>query len=69
MSIITQLFSECHHYTVTHPTVVCMSSTQGMEEGSVVILQLCAHNPTGMDPTLDQWHDIIAAVKVNNVLL
>uniref|UniRef100_A0A4D5R9V9 Aspartate aminotransferase n=1 Tax=Scolopendra viridis TaxID=118503 RepID=A0A4D5R9V9_SCOVI len=27
-------------------------------ENSVVILHACAHNPTGMDPTLDQWKAI-----------
>ncbi len=25
------------------------------DEGSVVVLHACAHNPTGADPTLDQW--------------
>lgn len=29
--------------------------------GSVVLLHTCAHNPTGVDPTLDQWK-IIAEV-------
>jgi aspartate/tyrosine/aromatic aminotransferase len=23
--------------------------------GSIVLLHTCAHNPTGVDPTLDQW--------------
>ena len=23
--------------------------------GSIVLLHACAHNPTGVDPTLDQW--------------
>lgn len=23
--------------------------------GSVVLLHSCAHNPTGVDPTLEQW--------------
>lgn len=26
--------------------------------GSVVLLHMCAHNPTGVDPTLDQWRKI-----------
>lgn len=27
-------------------------------EDSVVILHVCAHNPTGVDPTTDQWEKI-----------
>lgn len=29
-----------------------------VEPGSVVLLQACAHNPTGIDPTRDQWKQI-----------
>jgi aspartate aminotransferase len=28
------------------------------EEGDVVILHACAHNPTGIDPTRDQWKQL-----------
>lgn len=28
------------------------------EQGSTVMLHMCAHNPTGVDPTLDQWRRI-----------
>ena len=31
---------------------------------SVVILHGCAHNPTGMDPTHDEWKRIAEVVKV-----
>jgi aspartate aminotransferase len=27
-------------------------------DGAVVLLHACAHNPTGIDPTQDQWRDI-----------
>ncbi|KQK09840.1 aspartate aminotransferase, cytoplasmic [Brachypodium distachyon] len=27
-------------------------------EGAIVLLHACAHNPTGVDPTLDQWEQI-----------
>lgn len=26
--------------------------------GSSVLLHACAHNPTGVDPTPDQWHEL-----------
>ena len=31
--------------------------------GSVILLHACAHNPTGIDPTAEQWKAISAAVK------
>lgn len=31
--------------------------------GSVVLLHTCAHNPTGVDPTLAQWKEIAAVCK------
>ena len=32
-----------------------MADLKKMEPGSVVLLHPCAHNPTGVDPNLDQW--------------
>jgi aspartate aminotransferase len=29
-----------------------------MPEESIVLLHVCSHNPTGVDPTQDQWHQI-----------
>ena len=34
-----------------------------MPKGSMVLLHACAHNPTGVDPTEDQWRAISDAVK------
>eukprot|EP01135_Chromosphaera_perkinsii_P004864 Nk52_evm10s301 gene=Nk52_evmTU10s301 len=31
--------------------------------GSVVVLHACAHNPTGVDPTKEQWHQISNLLK------
>ncbi|KAI1704385.1 aminotransferase class I and II domain-containing protein [Ditylenchus destructor] len=36
-------------------------------ERSVVILHGCAHNPTGMDPTQDQWKQVCEVVKRKNI--
>jgi aspartate aminotransferase len=33
------------------------------EERSIVILHVCAHNPTGMDPSQSQWKDILSVVQ------
>lgn len=32
-------------------------------ESSIVLLHACAHNPTGIDPTEDQWKQISEVVK------
>jgi len=32
-------------------------------EGSIILLHACAHNPTGVDPTQDQWKAISAVIK------
>ncbi|XP_077293531.1 glutamate oxaloacetate transaminase 1 [Arctopsyche grandis] len=35
--------------------------------GAVVILHACAHNPTGCDPTKEQWEKIAEVVKAKNL--
>lgn len=41
---------------------------EDMPEGSCILLHACAHNPTGMDPSLDQWQQISDVVKRRNLL-
>ncbi|OMJ69005.1 hypothetical protein SteCoe_33394 [Stentor coeruleus] len=41
---------------------------QSALEGSVVILQVCAQNPTGVDPTLMQWDRIEQIVKEKKLI-
>ncbi|KAH8174047.1 aminotransferase class I and II domain-containing protein [Sarocladium implicatum] len=31
--------------------------------GSIVVLQACAHNPTGLDPSQDQWREIATVIQ------
>jgi len=38
--------------------------TQSAPNGSIILLHVCAHNPTGIDPTEEQWKGIAAVVKV-----
>lgn len=33
------------------------------KDESIVIMHVCAHNPTGIDPTQDQWKQILDIVK------
>lgn len=32
-------------------------------QGSIILLHACAHNPTGIDPTTEQWADISKLIK------
>lgn len=36
--------------------------------GDVVLLHACCHNPTGIDPTLEQWRQIAAVIAERNLL-
>jgi aspartate/tyrosine/aromatic aminotransferase len=33
------------------------------KDESIVVLHVCAHNPTGCDPTQDEWKKILEVVK------
>jgi aspartate aminotransferase len=35
-----------------------LDKIQNAREGSIILLHACAHNPTGVDPTQDQWKEI-----------
>ena len=37
------------------------------QPGSIVLLHACAHNPTGVDPTPEQWKHIAEVVRKNNL--
>lgn len=36
--------------------------------GAIVLLHACAHNPTGVDPTLDQWEQIRQLMRSKGLL-
>jgi len=37
------------------------------QPGSIILLHACAHNPTGVDPTDEQWHKIAQVMKENDL--
>lgn len=41
-----------------------MEDLRGAPPNSVVIFHACAHNPTGCDPTKEQWKALEALVRV-----
>ncbi|KAK2595376.1 hypothetical protein QQS21_006912 [Conoideocrella luteorostrata] len=44
-----------------------LSALQAANSHSAVILHACAHNPTGCDPSQDQWRQIAAVIKQNGI--
>ncbi|KIW23628.1 uncharacterized protein PV07_11814 [Cladophialophora immunda] len=44
-----------------------MSRIKSAPRGSIVLLHACAHNPTGVDPTEDQWRQIAKLMQTNGL--
>ncbi|KAF3917719.1 hypothetical protein ABW20_dc0100607 [Dactylellina cionopaga] len=44
-----------------------VSTIQSAEPGSVILLHACAHNPTGVDPTQEQWKAIAEIMKARQL--
>ncbi|KAF2731665.1 aspartate aminotransferase [Polyplosphaeria fusca] len=40
-----------------------INALQNAAEGSIIVLHACAHNPTGVDPTQEQWKGIAKVMK------
>lgn len=43
-----------------------IADIKAMPEQSIVLLHACAHNPTGVDPTVDQWKEISNVIKAHS---
>eukprot|EP00761_Pharyngomonas_kirbyi_P012597 gb/GECH01012624.1/.p1 GENE.gb/GECH01012624.1/~~gb/GECH01012624.1/.p1 ORF type:complete len:466 (+),score=110.46 gb/GECH01012624.1/:1-1398(+) len=46
-----------------------LADIRSAPRGSVFILHACAHNPTGVDPTKEQWHQIADALQERDHLV
>ena len=40
-----------------------LSALKSAPDGSIILLHACAHNPTGVDPTQEQWKKIAEVMK------
>ncbi len=45
-----------------------LSDLRSAEPGSILLLHACAHNPTGVDPTQEQWQAILTVTKERRLL-
>lgn len=39
------------------------SAIEHAPDGSIILLHACAHNPTGVDPTRDQWKELAKVIR------
>ncbi|XP_037960412.1 aspartate aminotransferase, mitochondrial [Teleopsis dalmanni] len=45
----------------------CLEDISKIPENSIVLLHACAHNPTGVDPTKEQWRELSQVIKKKNL--
>jgi aromatic-amino-acid transaminase len=45
-----------------------ITAIDAMPEGDIILLHGCCHNPTGIDPTVDQWKKIAQTVAARKVI-
>ena len=45
-----------------------IASLEAAAPGTIVVLHACCHNPTGVDPTHDQWSTIIETVRDRDLM-
>jgi len=45
-----------------------MEDISKIPEGSIIMLHACAHNPTGVDPTPEQWKEMSAVIMARKLL-
>ena len=72
------IFNKAGHHVTTYPYwdgvtkslnfSGMMTTLRAAAAGSVVLLHACAHNPTGVDPTPDQWQEIVRVISENKLI-
>ena len=73
--IFTAAGFECRQYTYYNSATRLFDSESTlkdlseMAEGSVVLFQGCGHNPTGSDPTDEEWRNLSKLRKEKNLLV
>lgn len=45
-----------------------LDDLEAAEENSILLLHACAHNPTGVDPSIEEWKKIVEVVKRRHLL-
>lgn len=72
MGIVTKAgfeWAKYRYYDRDSKTFDCVGMLEDLDKidnESIILLQVCAHNPTGCDPTHDEWRQILEVVKRKN---
>jgi aspartate aminotransferase len=45
-----------------------LDAIRSMPTGSTILLQACCHNPTGIDPSFEQWEELSALIKQRKII-
>jgi aspartate/tyrosine/aromatic aminotransferase len=62
-----------HHYRYYNPETKgldfdgMLADMKAMKNESIVLFHVCAHNPTGVDPTNEQWNEVMDVVKTKSL--
>ncbi|CAN0846763.1 Aspartate aminotransferase, mitochondrial [Linum grandiflorum] len=62
----TKIFRYYHPHVKGLDFTALMNDVKNAPDGSFFLLHPCAHNPTGVDPTEEQWREISNLFKVKN---
>lgn len=66
MQIATYPYYDQQHHTLNF-SGMC-KAIQHMPPGSIVLLHACCHNPTGVDPSQNQWKELSELIKAKNLI-
>jgi aspartate/tyrosine/aromatic aminotransferase len=72
-----QIFLDNSHELAFYPVIKnwsfdCDGACQVLEnepDGCLVVFQVCGHNPSGIDPTMDQWHRLFASCSAKKHII
>ena len=59
------------YYDPTTKAFTCaqmIEAVQGMPSGAPILLHACCHNPTGVDPTPEEWKELSTVIKAQGLL-
>lgn len=62
-----------HNYRYYHPETKgldfdgMIEDLKNVKDNSIALFHVCAHNPTGVDPTPAQWNNVMDVVKTKNL--
>uniref|UniRef100_A0A0N5BSK1 Aspartate aminotransferase n=1 Tax=Strongyloides papillosus TaxID=174720 RepID=A0A0N5BSK1_STREA len=45
----------------------CLEDISKIPQGSIILLHACAHNPTGVDPSFEQWQKMEEVIRSRNL--